>query len=259
MAVQGHNRSTQITVVMMTRNEAHNIKACLESLKDYSEVIVVDNGSTDETCEIIKSFSNTRLILSPWKGYGGTRQVGVDAAAHDWILWFDADERMTPELTLEIQEHLNNSPAAAVFSIPRRNFFLGQEIRGCGWSPDRVLRVFNRSLTRFDDKTVHEGLSTEGERKTVELKNAIVHYSYRTIRQFFQKNQNYAFLAADERARIGRKMSAWQLLLRPVWEFIRAYILKAGFRDGIRGLVICLGGAAYVFTRDSTRYFEDKK
>ncbi|MEN9529954.1 MAG: hypothetical protein RI932_1827 [Pseudomonadota bacterium] len=253
------NGGMPVSVVMMTRNEAHNIKACLESLRDFSEIIVVDNGSTDATCAIVEAFSNSRLIISPWKGYGGTRQVGVDAAKHDWILWFDADERMTPELALEIQCALADAPPSAVLSFPRRNFFLGKHIRGCGWSPDRVVRVFNRSLSRFDDKTVHEGLLTQGERKLIELKHAIVHYSYRTIRQYFQKNIHYALLAADERVRIGRTVAAWQILLRPAWEFFRAYILKQGFQDGIRGLVISLGGAAYVFTRDSICYFESKQ
>jgi (heptosyl)LPS beta-1,4-glucosyltransferase len=248
-----------LSVVMMTRNEAHNIKACLESLQDYAEIIVVDNGSTDETCEIVNSFANARLILSPWKGYGGTRQVGVDAATQNWILWLDADERMTPELKSEIDKALANASASTVLSIPRRNFFLGQHIRGCGWSPDRVVRVFNRVQTRFNDKTVHEGLVTQGEQRVVQLDNALVHYSYRTIRQFFQKNLNYALLAADERARVGRDISLWQLIMRPAWEFFRAYVLKLGIRDGIRGFVICLGGAAYVFTRDSIRYFESRK
>lgn len=245
-----------MSVVMMTRNEAHNIKACLESLQDFDEVIVVDNGSSDETCAIVELFPNARLLLSDWKGYGGTRQVGVDAATHDWIFWFDADERMTPELMRELQSALTHASPTTVLSIPRRNFFVGHEIRGCGWSSDRVSRVFNRKTTRFDDKAVHEGLTAQEKLRIVQLQNVLLHYSYQSVRQFFRKNLNYALLAADEHARVGRSVRSWQLFLRPLWEFFRTFFLKQGFRDGLRGLIICFGSATYVFVRDSVRYFE---
>ncbi|MEN9826468.1 MAG: hypothetical protein RI953_2213 [Pseudomonadota bacterium] len=254
---EGHGDLKRVSVVIMTRDEAHNIEACLKSLSEFSEIIVVDNGSQDKTCEIIKRFSNTKLILSEWKGYGGTRQVGVDAASNDWILWFDADERMTPELALEIRDGLKDASEACIFSFPRRNFFLGRAIRGCGWSPDHVRRIFNRKYSRFDNKTVHEGIASNGPVVTRVLKQPIIHYSYTSLKQFFEKNSRYALLAGAERRRIGRRVRPVELFLRPIWEFFRCYVLKRGFMDGLRGLVICFGSAIYVFSRDAHCLLED--
>ncbi len=246
-----------ISVVMMTRNEAHNIKACLESLSDFEEILVVDNGSTDDTCAIVSSFPNAKLIVSEWKGYGGTRQVGVDAATHDWILWFDADERMSPALANEIRKTLANADDQTLLSIPRQNYFLGRPIHGCGWSPDHVNRVFNRRICRFNDKTVHEGITSDAQLQKVTLKQPIIHFSYISIKQFFDKNNRYAQLAGAERRRIGRHVYTIELFIRPVWEFFRSYILKRGFADGLRGLVISVGAAVYVFTRDASCLLEN--
>jgi len=240
-----------LSVVLMTRNESKHIADCLNSLRDFEEIIVVDNGSTDNTCSLITSFANARLIVSEWKGYGATRQVGVDAASHDWILWLDADERMTPALASEIRESLIGAPQNTVLSLPRKNFFLGQHIRGCGWSPDRVSRVFNRQYGSFNNKIVHEGLDFKGGIHKKELSQALLHYSYTSLRQFFDKNSNYAQLAGQERLRTGRKVRSIELFVRPFWEFFRCYVLKRGFLDGRRGLVISYGSAIYVLSRDA--------
>lgn len=245
----------QMTVVIIARNEAHNIEACLSTLTRFDEILVLDNGSTDGTIERANAFNNTRVIATPWKGYGPTRQMGVDAAKHDWILWLDADERLTPELESEVILQLNSASTESVFSIPRKNYFLGKHIRGCGWAPDRVLRVFNRKQTRFDTKDVHEGLVSASERRLVKLEQPLTHYSYISIKQFFEKNLRYALLAGEERFKKNRKVSAWELALRPVWEFFRCYILKRGFLDGLHGLAISGGSAVYVFVRDTTCFF----
>lgn len=251
MAHAPEQNSISATVVLMTCNEAHNIEACLKSLSDFEEIIVVDNGSTDQTCALVESFANARLIISEWKGYGGTRQVGVDAAKNDWILWFDADERMTPELVREIRSALAGAPIQRLMSFPRKNYFLGQHIRGCGWSPDRVTRIFNRQYCAFNNKTVHEGIDARGPIDKIELKQPIIHFSYTSLQQFFEKNGRYAVLAGAERRRTGRKVHAAELFFRPVWEFFRCYVIKRGFLDGLRGLVICFGSAIYVFSRDA--------
>ncbi len=240
-----------VSVVMISRNEANNIAACCESLKDFSEIILVDNGSTDETVKIAQSYSNVRVLLSEWKGYGGTRQIGVNAACHDWILWMDADERMTSDLQSEILSALAAASSQTVFSIPRQNYFLGRRIYGCGWSPDRVTRVFNRTQTQFDDKIVHEGLVSKSQRRDVSLNNRLTHYTYVSLQQFFEKNLRYALLAAEERVRLERKVYFAGLLVRPLWEFFRSYVLKLGFLDGVHGIVISGGSAIYVFCRDS--------
>lgn len=245
-----------VSVVVITRNEEHHIEACIRSLQDFSQIVIVDNGSTDATIALASPFSNVTVLCSEWKGYGATRQVGVDAAQHDWILWMDADERMSAELVDEIKEHLSTAEAHFVFTLPRRNYFLGQHIRGCGWSPDRVTRLFHRGHSRFDEKIVHEGLEGKTQRKVILLTHPIEHYSYLNAKQFFEKNLRYALLAADERRRLQRRVSAVTLVLRPVWEFFSSFILKRGFLDGLRGFVISAGAAAYVFYRDTLVYFD---
>lgn len=259
MPTAARSHSPQISVILITRNEAHNIKACLESLSDFNEIIVVDNGSSDETCTLVHSFTNAKLIESEWKGYGGTRQIAVDAASNDWILWIDADERITPDLANEIKKAVAEAHEATVLMIPRMNYFLGEHIRGCGWSPDYVTRVFNRRFCRFDEKTVHEGLVSKEPMRRVHLHSPLIHYSYTTLKQFFDKNSRYAQLAGAERQRRGRRVFSVELFVRPVWEFFRCYILKRGFVDGLRGLVICFGSAIYVFSRDAYCLLEQDK
>lgn len=245
----------QVSVVIIARNEAHNIEACLTSVKNFDEVLLLDNGSIDDTVERAEQYPNTRVIKTDWKGYGATRQIGVDAAKHDWIFWIDADEQITPALETELRLQITALSQESILSLPRRNFFLGKHIRGCGWSPDRVFRVFNRKFTRFDTKAVHEGLTSTSAKQVIKLEHPLLHYSYSNIRQFFEKNLRYAMLAAEERYQQRKSISGWQLFLRPIWEFFRSYVIKKGFLDGLHGLAISGGSAVYVFTRDTTCYF----
>lgn len=259
MSSEVRTTHTRVSVVMIARNEEFHIADCLKSLAAYEEVIVVDNGSTDKTCQIVEKFPNTKLLHSEWKGYGGTRQVGVEAATHDWIFWIDPDERVTAELINEIQRTLERAKTSDVLSLPRKNFFLGQHIRGCGWSPDRVTRIFNRRFCRFNDALVHEKLISDSPTENIELKHALIHYSYTTLRQFFEKNMRYAELAGQERLRLGRRVHAFELFARPAWEFFRCFVLKRGFLDGLRGVVICFGSAVYVFSRDAYCLLEETR
>jgi (heptosyl)LPS beta-1,4-glucosyltransferase len=240
-----------VSVVIITRDEARNIEACLRTLDGFDEVIVVDNGSRDGTPELAARFPNVRVLRTEWLGYGRTKQLGVEAARNEWILWLDADERMNPALGEEIARRVAGASASDVFTVARRNHFLGRWIRGCGWYPDRVTRLFHRGRAGFDEKAVHEGLRLDAAHVLVPLRAEIVHFSYVSLRQFCEKNVRYAFLAARERRRQGRKVTAVELLLRPPLEFLRSYVLRGGIRDGLHGVVISGGAAFYVLIRDA--------
>lgn len=246
------------TAVIITKNEERNLSDCLTSLHEFDEVVLVDNGSTDSTLSIASAFSNVRVIESNWLGYGATRQVGVEQARNEWIFWIDADERIPPQLSSEIRTLLATATQNNVVALRRNNFFLGRQIHGCGWSPDWVVRLFHRKHASFNQKTVHEGLTGFQQSDVIQARAPLTHHSYRSARQFFEKNLKYATLAADERKRTQRKVSFWQIPLRTGWEFFRNYILRRGIFDGIPGFLICGGSAIYVFTRDAICYLESR-
>lgn len=247
------------TAVVITKNEERSIAACLQSLSALDEVLVVDNGSSDATLSIAAGFSNVKIIETKWLGYGATRQHGVEQARNDWILWIDADERLSAELTTELQAILAVASVNTVVALRRNNHFLGQPIFGCGWSPDWVTRLFHRQHAAFDLKTVHEGLTGYKSSDVTRAQAPLIHFSYSNARQFFEKNIKYAFLAAEERKRHNRAVGFWQLPARPIWEFFRNYVLRRGIFDGRAGFIICIGSAMYVFTRDVLCYLDAKQ
>jgi glycosyltransferase involved in cell wall biosynthesis len=244
------------TAVIITKNEECTLSACLKSLSEFDEIIVVDNGSSDATLTIAKEFTNVRIMTTQWLGYGPTRQLGADAAKNEWIFWIDADERLSKELSSEILTQLADASRNNVLAMKRHNYFLGRRIRGCGWSPDWVVRLFHRQHAQFNTKTVHEGLTGYHTTDVIQLRTPLIHFSYRNIRQFFEKNLRYAGLAAVERSRTGRSVEFWQIPLRTAWEFFRNYVFRRGIFDGIPGFFICVGSAIYVFTRDTICYLE---
>jgi (heptosyl)LPS beta-1,4-glucosyltransferase len=247
-----------ISAVIITKNEESTLADCLASLDEFDEVLVVDNGSTDSTLNVAREYENVKVIESAWLGYGPTRQLGVNAAKNEWIFWIDADERLPQELSTELRAKLAVASRNNVFALKRHNYFLGRRIRGCGWSPDWVIRLFHRKHAGFNSKTVHEGLTGYQKSDILKARSPLIHFSYRSIRQFFEKNMRYAGLAALERARTGRTVEFWQIPLRTAWEFFRNYIIRRGLFDGIPGFVICVGSAIYIFTRDTICYLESK-
>lgn len=247
------------TAVVITKNEELSIAACLQSLSALDEVLVVDNGSSDATLSIAANFTNVKIVETEWLGYGATRQRGVEQARNDWILWIDADERLSAGLTKELHAILSVASSQTVVALRRKNHFLGQPIFGCGWSPDWVTRLFHRQHASFDLKQVHEGLTGYKPHDVTKAREPLIHFSYSTARQFFEKNIKYAFLAAEERKRQHRQVRFWQLPVRPVWEFFRNYVLRRGIFDGRAGFIICFGSAMYVFTRDVLCYLDSRQ
>jgi glycosyltransferase involved in cell wall biosynthesis len=236
-----------ITVITLTLNEEKNIRECLESVSWASERLVIDSGSTDSTVAIARACGATVLNV-PWEGYGRTKNKGLDAADGDWILWLDADERVTPDLSEEIQDVLKRQGSdPAGFTIARRAYFLGRWIRHAGWYPGRVLRLFQRKQGRFTDLRVHEGVTVEGPIGS--LRHDLVHMTDPSLNHYFVKFNRYTTLAAEELREKGRQFHIADLLVRPLFTFFRMYIFRQGFLDGIQGLILCAVSACYVFVK----------
>lgn len=223
-----------ISVTVLTKNSEELIRRCLEALKSFDEVVVLDNGSTDKTIEIASSFKNVKVFKSPFIGFGPLKNVAASKASHDWILSIDVDEVLKEKTLIEIKELLLDPKC--VYSFPRENRFIGKTIKASGWSPDRVLRLYNRANTSYSNAMVHESVEIKGM-GVVSLKGALEHDSYRHVGDLLTKMQHYSTLFAEENK--GRKRSSlFKAIVHAKFAFFKTYFLKWGFLDGVEGYVI---------------------
>lgn len=236
-----------LTVVTITLNEEANIRDCLASARWANEIIVVDSGSTDRTVEYARAFTD-HVDRAPWEGYGAARNFALQHATSDWIFWLDADERVTPELAVEIQEMLRKDDERIVgYSVARRAYFLGRWIKHCGWYPSRVTRLFRRGKGRFSENRVHEQLELQGDVGI--LRNDLLHFTDPSLQHYFAKFNKYTSLAAEDLRESGRSFGFHDVLLRPPFTFFKMYVLKRGFLDGMQGFILCVLSSLYVFTK----------
>jgi len=235
-----------LSVILITFNEEANIEACLRSVQWADEIVVLDSHSQDETLSICRRFTD-KCHRVEWLGFGKTKNAALDRSTGEWVLSIDADERITPELAEEIRRTIRDAGDRIGFWIPRRAWFLGRWIRHCGWYPGHVLRLFRRDAGRFQEKRVHEGVEVNGP--TAALKNDLLHYTDRDLEHYFQTFHRYTSLAARDLFQAGRRAGVSDLVLRPLATFVKMYLLRAGFLDGLQGLLLCGLSAGYVFTK----------
>ena len=239
----------RLSVVVITKDEAERVRACLESVAWADELVVVDAESTDKTAQIAREFTD-HVYVRPWPGFAAQKNFGLEQATGDWTLSVDADEEVSRELREEIEAVLAASGAAcAGYRIPRRNLFWGRFIRHGGLYPDWQLRLFRRGRGRFVDRAVHESVEVEGE--VGRLRAALVHRSYRDVADFLARADRYSTLAAEEWLGSGRPARLSDLLLRPAGRFLSMYVVRAGFLDGWRGFLLAALYAYYVFIRSA--------
>lgn len=232
-----------ISVTLLARNSEQHLQQVLESLQAFEEVLLFDNGSTDRTLEIAAKFPNVVIKQGIFSGFGPTHNLASSLAKNDWILSIDTDEVVTPALSKEILS-LTLEPET-VYILSRQNEYRGRVIKGCGWSPDKVTRLYNRKVTQFSDAAVHEKIIDKGLKK-VELAAPLKHYSYRDLHDFLKKMQHYSDLFALDR--VGKVTSSpVKALLHGWFAFFKSYLLKKGIFDGYPGFVISLynGHTAY--------------
>jgi glycosyltransferase involved in cell wall biosynthesis len=246
----------QLSAVIITKNEQHNIARCLQSLKFADEIILVDTGSTDSTIDIAKKY-DAKIFNIDWPGFGPAKKYAVDQAGGEWILSIDADEEITAPLAAEIKKAIDSDNGINGYLIPRKTNFLGRWINHSRWYPDYVLRLFRKDKGQFSDSLVHEKVVLESE--PGRLKNFIRHYSYPDIQTFFDKFDSYTTLAAQELMKKGKRFSLLALLCKPPASFCSHYIFGAGFLDGLEGFLIAVLSAYGVFVRYLKLYSISKK
>ncbi|MEZ5333642.1 MAG: glycosyltransferase family 2 protein [Thermoanaerobaculia bacterium] len=227
----------RLSVIITTFNEEVNIEDCIRSVLWADEVLVVDSFSKDRTVERVRSFPAVRLEQREYFGSAAQKNWSLDRVAHDWVMILDADERVPEALACEILRLLIAGPRAFGYYVRRRNIVLGKEIRHSGWSTDKVIRLFRRDKGRYPNRRVHADLNVEGAVPV--LKNALLHYTFRSMGQYLEKLQNYAEWGAAQAFREGKGAGFVELGLRPLWRFIRTYFVQLGVLDGRHGLVVC--------------------
>ena len=236
----------KLSVTVITRNEAADIGEALKSVAWADELIVVDSMSTDETVAIARQHTD-RVSVREWPGYVAQKNHAASIASHDWILSLDADERVTPELAAEIKSALAGTPSDRGFRIPRVTWHLGRWIRTTDWYPDYQLRLYDRRAAEWTGRYVHEQMSVRGP--VGQLRGELQHFAYRDVADHLETIDRYTTYAALQMCENGQRSGAFDLAIHPPLAFLRNYVLKGGFRDGVPGFVISSMNAYYVFLK----------
>ncbi|EOG5366366.1 glycosyltransferase family 2 protein [Cronobacter sakazakii] len=238
----------RLSVVMIAKNAASLLPDCLASVAWADEIVVLDSGSSDNTVAVATAAGAKVFTESDWQGYGIQRQRAQQYASGDYILMIDTDERVTPELAQAIRQVQKQPDPQAVYSIARRNLFLGRFMRHSGWYPDRVTRLYARERYRYNDNQVHESLDAPGAR-VVTLSGDLLHLTCRDFASFQRKQLNYATAWAQERHQQGKKVSVPGIFGRTLAAFCKTLILRAGVLDGRQGWLLAVVNAQYTFNK----------
>lgn len=238
-----------LSIVLIVKDEAANLEACLESAVWADEIVVLDAGSTDETVEIARRYTDQVFVASDWQGYGLQRQRAQAHASGDWILMLDADERISPELWQGIKQAVLADQRDTVYAVPRLSWVFGRYIRHSGWYPDYVTRLYARTRAAYGDERVHEKLHYPAGMHEEKLAGDLLHYTYRDLNHYLVKSAHYAEAWAQQRFEQGRKASLWQALVHGVGCFLKMYLVRAGFLDGKQGLLLALLSAHSTFVK----------
>ena len=239
---------TKLSGTIITLNEEPKIARAIESMRCCDEIVVVDSGSTDRT-RAIASRLGARVIEQPWLGYAGQKNFAAAQASFDWILSLDADEALSEALEAEIWEWKQQGAASeyAAYSAPRMAQYLGRWIRHGGWFPDRKVRLYHRAKAGWTGEYVHESVNVEGA--VGSLAEKILHFTCDSLSEHLRTLDRYTTLAAQEVAARERSASLPRLAFAPPWTFLRTYILRRGFLDGVPGFTIAWIAALYTFLK----------
>jgi glycosyltransferase involved in cell wall biosynthesis len=238
-----------LSVIIITKNEALNIRECLESAKWADEIIVVDSGSTDATVDICREFTR-HVYTHDWPGFGIQKNRALNYAIQDWVLSLDADERVTPELRSEIENTMLAGTATG-YEIPRLSSFCGRYMHHSGWHPDYVTRLFLRNKGQFSNDLVHERVIINGV--VGRLKHSLLHESFRDLDQLLAKMNHYSTAGAVMLGKKGRDATLTQAISHGLWAFIRSYFIRAGFLDGREGFMLAVSTAEGTYYRYAKR------
>jgi len=233
-----------LSAIIITRNEAGNIAACLDSVAFCDERIVVDCGSDDETVKIAVA-AGAAVVTRPWTGFGAQKNFALSQARGDWALSIDADERVSAALAAEILSTVRAASACG-YEIARLSTFLGRPMRHSGWFPDYVLRLFRRDKARFSDDLVHERVICEGP--IGRLSGVLDHHPVLRLEDALRRVDSYSTAGAEMLA-ASRRISFSSGITHGMWSFLRAYVVKLGFLDGREGFLLAVANAEGTYYR----------
>lgn len=225
-----------LSVIIITKNEAHNIAACLQAVTWADEVIVLDSGSGDDTVTISRQYTD-QVFETDWQGFGVQKQRALAKATGEWVLSIDADEIVTSELKAEIETAMRNNTCNG-YEIPRLSTYCGKPMRHGGWWPDYLLRLFRRDCGYFIESLVHERVVVDG--KIGRLKSPLLHDKFVSLDEVVQKINHYSTLGAQMLYEKGVRSSVSKALFRGFWMFFRTYVIKLGLLDGRHGLMLAI-------------------
>ncbi len=240
-----NNSSPKITALAITFNEEDNIKRYVESLSFADEIIIVDSFSTDTTQQLAQQL-NVKLIQKEFIDFSSQRNFAIEQASHDWILFFDLDEVVTPALEAEIKKAVSRNDDTAAYFVKRKFHFMGKHIRFGGWQTDKAIRIFNKNYCKYTG-LVHEAVVTD--RKVATLKEKVDHFSYKSFDNYNGKLNLYSKLQAETLYGKKRRPNAYHFFFRPFYRFCWQYFYRLGILDGKEGFVLAYVHSFSVFKR----------
>jgi glycosyltransferase involved in cell wall biosynthesis len=234
-----------LSVVILTKNESSRLADCLRSVEWADERLVVDDESTDTTVALAETMG-AKVLRRKMDIEGRHRNWANAQTRHEWVLSLDADERVTPELALEIRQVLSGTPPYETYAVPRRNYIGDRWIRHGGWYPSAQLKMFKKSIFKWEETTVHPRAFSD--KPCGLLRGDLMHYSYRDRADFIQKQDRHTTLEAQKWIADRRAVKPGKALWRTVDRFLRSYVLKQGFRDGGLGWFVAVMAGHYQWT-----------
>lgn len=243
-----NNFKSKITALAITFNEEDNVQRFVESLHFVDEIIFVDSQSTDKTVEIAEKLG-VKVIQRKFDDFSSQRNFAISQAKNDWVVFFDLDEIIAPELETEIKETVKNSASRneVAFFIKRNFFFMGKKIRYGGWQNDKVIRLFHKNYCEYNGNLVHEIIKANG--KTGSFKNALNHYSYKNFDNYNDKLNLYSKLQAENLYHKKAKPNLYHFFIRPMYRFFWQYFFRLGLLDGKEGFILAYVHSFSVFKR----------
>lgn len=249
-------KKKNLTVAIITKNEEDRLPATLQSIHDIaSEIVLVDSGSTDGTIEVAKKF-HAKIYYHQWEGFSAQKNYLLSKCSCQWVLFLDADEVITDKLKDEISSVIDSNQDIG-YEINRKTFYLGKLLNHA-WQPNYRLRLVKTKCSpRWIGERVHEELIVNCPRK--KLSSYLIHYSYRDIRDHFNKTIQYAYLSSQDYLEKGKHSSLIKILFKPTFAFFKNYFLKLAFLDGYQGLISSMSSSFYVFLKYSMLYNLQRK
>ena len=218
-----------LSVAMIVKNEAHHLAQCLDTVTAWvDEIVILDSGSTDATQQIAEQYGAKFYQNTDWPGFGKQRQLAQQYVTSDYVLWLDADERVTPELCQSIQAAIAQDTPNTAYKIPRLSEIFGHKIRHSGWYPDYVIRLYRKDFARYGDQLVHEKVELPANANIQKLQGDLLHYTYQNIHHYLVKSAGYAKAWADQREKAGKKATLWQGISHAVGCFVKMYVIRLG-------------------------------